>query len=1132
MRALDRQTMLQRPAAGSGGEAMPLAVLAQAKSSLGSGPGVLSAPPIADAGRPLDSATRGSMESGFGRDFSSIRVHDDARAHDNARSLGARAYAAGDHIVFGEGQYRPESSSGQALIAHELAHSVQQGGVQMKADGPMPAAADAELEAQADRAAAAVTAGRAAPTLSRIGAPAVFRAKTDDPAPSGSAASSKGGPTPGLPANWTVVEPKPVDPGTDRLVVAVSGFELPQVKGRGAWVQEVYDLHKPDRLIFTPIFKGKGATVDTYDNVAAYKEGSEKYKTIWLNKYGFTTLKAMGTAFKTAAASNADLKTKIETKEVATILKGFAKERLTDAKCDIDHIVEKQLQGTSSPANLQLLGSSKNQASGRDTYQELVGLVNQLKGTDYGHVRELQFRFTTGISVKPDTDTKDGSQIIEEALRNKVVTGSADVANAEGDPVTMTAGGAPETMKVRKSGATPIDFNFKRIVPGMRLTSYGRTTKKGAADDIDGVLDGKLVKTTGRADEFVKLDATLQKDPAPTAAEAPADGAEEPQKPSERRMLKLRKSKQNDKIAFHYPYLSPGWIKPEIDDAGNLRGSGAIKSTIPMLGEIGINFGPDLLEAKAPIDAAKLKSPIPGLRFTGGAFALQLSPSFVPSGSVQFEIGPKGKPIILGDITAKFAGGAFLAEGTIKPGVGIPGVQEAEGKVRFHSENGWSGELKINSTSVPNTVIDVRVAMAQNGDKLDMTAEGSAKITVKDKTFDLTAQWVDGSITYRGKGRWEKPFKIVDAIEAKVYYRDGYLKVSGGGFFTFREQWKGDITLTYERYPGGSVKVEGIANVDVETKNKKGKGKLSGGIDERGKIYGKGTIAYQITPTIRPELTVELDKEDHLRITGSLTLGPYTLFEKYPKEGKGRRDLFKITTPGFSIPTPIPAVRAYVKFFAGVSYSVFFGPGVVETVKISGSFDPLEENPNIIADIGARFTCVAGFGLYGNFGAELGVDVLFGAGDVHGTITVTPGILGTAKADVEAKGHYEKGSFTVGMHPKFEMSLDATLGIGGAVTISALWGLLSYTWDFDIASFSTNLAKKTVDVGEFSTSFGGGGGSAQEIPGATDKAKMDDVDPMGVIKDIMRRREEKSAPNPNYDPNARPPGRDYIGNKI
>ena len=74
-------------------------VLAQRRSSFGGGSVV--APPIRDAGRPLDAATRGSMEAGFGRDFSHIRVHDDARAHDNARGLSAHAYAAGDHIVFG-----------------------------------------------------------------------------------------------------------------------------------------------------------------------------------------------------------------------------------------------------------------------------------------------------------------------------------------------------------------------------------------------------------------------------------------------------------------------------------------------------------------------------------------------------------------------------------------------------------------------------------------------------------------------------------------------------------------------------------------------------------------------------------------------------------------------------------------------------------------------------------------------------------------------------------------------------------------------------------------------------------------------------------------------------------------------
>jgi hypothetical protein len=122
-------------------------------------PSPLAAPPLLDGGRALEPATRSSFESGFGQDFSRVRVHDDARAHEAARGMNARAYAAGDHIVFGEGQYRPETPSGQALIAHELAHSVQQAGVAMKADGPLPAASDARLEAEADRAPATSPSG-------------------------------------------------------------------------------------------------------------------------------------------------------------------------------------------------------------------------------------------------------------------------------------------------------------------------------------------------------------------------------------------------------------------------------------------------------------------------------------------------------------------------------------------------------------------------------------------------------------------------------------------------------------------------------------------------------------------------------------------------------------------------------------------------------------------------------------------------------------------------------------------------------------------------------------------------------------------------------------------------------------
>jgi hypothetical protein len=77
-------------------------------------------------GRPLDRATQRFMEERFGRDFSQVRVHADGEAAEGARAVQARAYTVGSDIVFGVGEYEPATVAGQWLMAHELAHVVQQ----------------------------------------------------------------------------------------------------------------------------------------------------------------------------------------------------------------------------------------------------------------------------------------------------------------------------------------------------------------------------------------------------------------------------------------------------------------------------------------------------------------------------------------------------------------------------------------------------------------------------------------------------------------------------------------------------------------------------------------------------------------------------------------------------------------------------------------------------------------------------------------------------------------------------------------------------------------------------------------------------------------------------------------------
>jgi hypothetical protein len=68
------------------------------------------------------------MEPRFGHDFSKVRIHADAQASESARAVSAKAYTVGQHVVFGEDKYAPQSSEGQRLIAHELTHVVQQSG--------------------------------------------------------------------------------------------------------------------------------------------------------------------------------------------------------------------------------------------------------------------------------------------------------------------------------------------------------------------------------------------------------------------------------------------------------------------------------------------------------------------------------------------------------------------------------------------------------------------------------------------------------------------------------------------------------------------------------------------------------------------------------------------------------------------------------------------------------------------------------------------------------------------------------------------------------------------------------------------------------------------------------------------
>jgi hypothetical protein len=147
-----------------------------------------------DSGAPVDERTRGRFESATGADLSGVRVHDGGASHQAAAAVGARAYTVGDDVHFAAGQHQPGTADGDRLMAHELAHTVQQKkGVGRQHKRELSEHGDS-AEVEADEVAASVVAGeRAAP----ITQSAATIAREEDPNAAGGGAPD---PTLGRPA--------------------------------------------------------------------------------------------------------------------------------------------------------------------------------------------------------------------------------------------------------------------------------------------------------------------------------------------------------------------------------------------------------------------------------------------------------------------------------------------------------------------------------------------------------------------------------------------------------------------------------------------------------------------------------------------------------------------------------------------------------------------------------------------------------------------------------------------------------------------------------------------------------------------------------------------------------------------
>ncbi len=129
-----------------------------------------------DSGAPLPDALRARLERTTGADLGDVRVHTSITSTEAARALRANAFATGKQIHFAPGKYDPSSQAGQRLIAHEVAHTVQQDGARPRVQGQLEVSRPGDAgEREADRFADAFVAGAEPGAIDAIGTGTVAR---------------------------------------------------------------------------------------------------------------------------------------------------------------------------------------------------------------------------------------------------------------------------------------------------------------------------------------------------------------------------------------------------------------------------------------------------------------------------------------------------------------------------------------------------------------------------------------------------------------------------------------------------------------------------------------------------------------------------------------------------------------------------------------------------------------------------------------------------------------------------------------------------------------------------------------------------------------------------------------------
>ncbi|HVU99488.1 MAG TPA: DUF4157 domain-containing protein [Puia sp.] len=806
-------------------------------------------------GAPLPAATRRQMESGFGADFSGVRIHNDGGAREMSKDLNAQAFTHGKDIYFNSGKYDPASTGGQKLLAHELTHVVQQGGGVVKRK-------EAGKNLTADHSKGATT-------------PDVQRDPSTAPTGGSDGSSSTAGgsgptPPPGPPYKIPdATNPQYIlDPSKQDFEIVTDGLPLPTFKARNADKFKWPLYFAAGRPETTQESKWKDA-VKTEADAALEAFLTDKDKKVPGQIYFLKSLHSDYTLMGTV-----------------TQLRPYVYlpdwDRTGQPRThQIDHILEMQLGGGDEATNYELLDSKANNLSGR-ALQDAIGSRIR-KG-----IKALKDAGVTAAPEPMEVLGKENPKYIVQFHKsggwNLGVGGNGDAYWSldeikKGSPLKQLRGmtldevhamdGSDKILLVfvKANSGKPHRFTLpvaskNNWLPGVDLQSLTVTNPKAADNEVMGTMSIRLGKTI--TDKFgVPSDLTINFVKIPGLVNAGS--------------LELTAATQKLANVLKFKGLSPVTVNQfDITDNGLVL-SGFITADVPLIKDSPIDFsvdGNDIRISKT-FNTGEIKSfPKP---FVLNDVSLSIFASteygFGVSGNIDFAIQGLGK-------------GSVTGIGATKDGFGVKGefVFDSErfkgSSIGFtYAKEKWSikGKLVVPPGSGIKGVDHGSLAVVY--DDGTITADGDVVLTVPgiDKATlhavfgeggafsiggDITLKSMPGiksggkvsALISKAAGAADYSLSVTGEVEPNlpnipkmnpkltISYVDGLFKAEGkSDFGTSGGMITGDVTV-------------GVTNGTVVD------GKLQPG--EGGKkisFYGNGTLHFIPFKGVDASITVKVD---------------------------------------------------------------------------------------------------------------------------------------------------------------------------------------------------------------------------------------------------------------------------------